>query len=280
MRKRVWVLALLGTALILTGCLGGGGTDGYGTLELSITDAPTNDIEQAWVSVSKVTAHNTEQGWFTIKEFPEGEELEIDLLTLRFDEQLLGKELLPAGKYTEIRLKIDEAWVISGDGQKDFKIPSGEESGIKIKHNFTINSGQVKVLVMDVNLLEFIRPHQDGYMMNPTAIKVLDKLAANSVNGHVGILVDGKFVPYVDGDVVLKIYQGETLISSSLALRSDENGHLAGYFQFNAVPAGDYRLVAEVYDGDILTWSAETSIVVDLENNELEENIILKPVEI
>lgn len=32
MRKRVWVLALLGTALILTGCLGGGGTDGYGTL--------------------------------------------------------------------------------------------------------------------------------------------------------------------------------------------------------------------------------------------------------
>lgn len=163
--------------------------------------------------------------------------------------------------------------------QKDFEIPSAERSGIKVKHNFTIEPGETKVLVMDVDLLEFIRPHKDGYKMNPTAIKVMDKLAANSVKGYVGIIVDDVFTPFVDGDVVLKIYQGETLVSSSLALRSSQDGHLPGYFQFNAVLADEYRLAAEVYDADgFVIWSAETSLTVKPGENELED-IILKPVE-
>ena len=276
MRKRIVGLAILGVALILTGCLGGGG-DGTGILAVSLTDAPANDIAHVWITVESVSVQSPGSGWITLTDV-ENEGTTVDLLALRFSEELLGEKEVPAGKYTQLRMKLTDAWVEDWEGNTiKFTVPS---SKLKSQKNFQVPSGVVTELVMDLDVLEFIRwkENQNEYKMRPTAFRVIPRVVLGTVEGRVGVLQDNEFAA-LDEDVIIELYNGDEIVASTLALREPQDDHEAGWYRLN-VTEGTYRLEAYTLDENNMRIleAKRDNIVVKLGENELED-IILKPVE-
>ena len=102
--------------LLLAGC-GGGGSDGSttiisnpgtGSAVIIVTDAPSDEFAQIWLTVTKVELIGA-GGHFTLFEGRR----EFDLLSLRDDSALLalGRDV-PAGDWSKIRLRVDDVELI------------------------------------------------------------------------------------------------------------------------------------------------------------------------
>jgi len=92
---------------------------GEGTVIVVVTDAPTDEFVQVWLTVTKVELLG-EQGHFTLFEGRE----ELDLLSMRDDARLLtlGHEV-PAGDWSKIRLFVDDVELIRLVAQDDAGTP-------------------------------------------------------------------------------------------------------------------------------------------------------------
>ncbi len=105
-------------------------------------------------------------GWETVVTGP----LTFDLIQLIDATALLGNTTLPACKYTQIRLHLDDAELFVGGEEQDLKVPSGR---IKLIKPFTITEGQTTVLTLDFDAQKSVhRTGKKGYIMKPT-IKVI-----------------------------------------------------------------------------------------------------------
>src|SRR4051812_31289015 len=135
-------------AVLLTACGNGSQSDsdqgapmlpraqvgGKGAMELRLVDAPTEEVKEIVVTVTRVTAHAGGGGWVTLAE----KTGTIDLLRLQGGSFVqLGVVQMPAGRLTQIRLYVKEDgpnYVTTPDGvQHPLTVPSGPQSGIKIK---------------------------------------------------------------------------------------------------------------------------------------------------
>jgi hypothetical protein len=104
-------------------------------------------------------------GWFTIVD----EAQTFDLIQIQDVNEFLGSKELDAGKYTQIRLSIDDAKLeISGE-EKSLKIPSGK---IKLVKNFNIAGGGTTTLTLDFDAEKSVHQAGSKYIMKPT-IKVI-----------------------------------------------------------------------------------------------------------
>lgn len=163
------VVALFTAAGIfgLAGCDSTGVSDG--TLRLNLTDAPLDIIEEANVTIDQVsiisgsveseqdTASSEEGEIFVLSD----ETMEFDLLELQDIDTLLVQEEIPAGSYSQIRLRVTEASMVLengdvytlGPGDGNFRIPSGQQTGIKILlPNFTVESDAETELTLDFDV--------------------------------------------------------------------------------------------------------------------------------
>jgi len=147
-------LALGAAVALLVACGGGGGNNGSasnptGRLKLSVTDAPVDDAQAVWVQ-------------FRAVEFkPEGAEpvrqdlkdangtaapQRINLLPLQDGRAavLLDGVVLPAGRYEWLRLLVDnepnvrDSYIEIAGNECELRIPSGDESGLKLIRGFTL----------------------------------------------------------------------------------------------------------------------------------------------
>lgn len=172
------VIIVIGLAVVIAGYLFLGGSN-TGTLKLQITDAPAN-VSKALVTISNVEVHlvpgsvnisedeNASTGWFTIVEGP----VQYDLIALKDIKEVLGSKKLTAGKYTQIRLSVDEAIVTIDEVEYNLNIPSKE---IKLTHGFNIVKGETTTLTLDFDAAESIKSTgKDNYVMNPT-IKIIQE---------------------------------------------------------------------------------------------------------
>jgi hypothetical protein len=141
---------LLGSLALLAGC-GGGDSDttvtaSTGTLKLSITDAPACGYDNVFITVKEVRVHQSEdavdgdEGWQTIPVIDAPKRIDLLELTNGVLEEL-GQAVLPAGKYTQMRLILVEngvspyanALMLSGSGNEvALKTPSAQQTGIKM----------------------------------------------------------------------------------------------------------------------------------------------------
>jgi len=250
--RRLWLL-LIGV-MFLSGCIGGG-SSGYGTVALYISDSlpalvslsndalPVDDMEHVFVTVSQVRLNRTGGGWETISSFAEG--YEVDLLGLQFDKELLGESLLPAGQYTEVRLVVTDGRVVYKDGDDaNLRVPSGSTSGIKIKHHFTVTRDAITELYVNMDARDFIKQDNNGLRMRPTAISIADRIVSGAIVGWVGEGSSDVPLPILGEDVVVELWQDEELISETVALRESNGERLAGEFRFAPVQEGFYTLKA------------------------------------
>jgi hypothetical protein len=172
-----------------------------------MTDAPACGFDEVNVTVSKVRVHQSSSvddnaaGWTDITLNPARK---INLLNLNdptqpnFALESLGETPLEAGHYTQLRLvlvpnsnnpnaPIANSVVLSGQLPRTeipLKTPSGIQSGIKLIHQFTVNSGQRVDLLLDFDACKSIVTHKDGtYKLKPM-IKVIP-FELNGIEGFV-----------------------------------------------------------------------------------------------
>jgi len=158
----VTVLATL--AMLVVGCAAPGTTEAKGTLQVMVTDAPPEEeVTSIMVTVESVAVHKAvaeqeqeqqqstatatdeESGWLPL-DILEGKET-FDLLKIKGIEEVLAVTELEAGKYTQIRMTIDNVQVKLGDGVlQDATLPSGT---LKFTHPFDIVGGETTALLFD-----------------------------------------------------------------------------------------------------------------------------------
>jgi len=268
-------LKLGGLIALVTLTLGCGSTpnggSATGTLSLGLTDSPTDLYSAVYVTLREIQVHSTgespesESGWITLAT----PNKTYNLLELRDGiVEGLGEGPLPAGGYTQMRLRIgptpDDSpnilcqshpfanYVIDADDDEihELKVPSGEQTGIKIVNNFEIAPNQTTELIIDFDANKSVvkAGNSGNYNLKPT-IKVLSTQNFTLLQGQVREFVeppptDLPIIPLSEAGVSAQIFdplapdlKDQVIVQAST--QSDGNGD----YQLFLRP-GSYNLVA------------------------------------
>jgi len=282
------VLFLIVTVIFLSGCVydlvipesdlnsedtEGGVVPGKGTLKIYLTDAlEKNDANGVYdaieIYISRIEAHfietdveqlDTEEAggskkgnWQVIAQWDEGEGFEVDLIELGGKSILLASELLLPGKYTQLRVFLEEQAIIIVNGEEhDLDIPSVEQTGIKLNHPFEITPGYITELTLDFDAQQSIIKTGNGeYKLKPVI-----GIISNSYSQDLGELYFGSITGLVNGldelGDIAEVIEGASVEVEGLTLPYGEiygggttNTNLYGYYTISDVPFGVYKVTA------------------------------------
>ncbi|MCD6018508.1 MAG: starch-binding domain-like protein [Bacteroidetes bacterium] len=154
---------LAGLITIIPGCKKDN-PQGYMTVKM--TDAPA-EYKEVNVEIIGLSIHTATKGWLNVH-VNKGI---YNLLDLRNNVTvvLADKSILPVGKATQIRLQLGTHNSILVDEMPvELKVPSGEESGLKININETIENGQQNTIILDFDAKEsIVEGTQGNYILKP-----------------------------------------------------------------------------------------------------------------
>jgi hypothetical protein len=239
-------IASVVAAAVLAACGGGGGDGGgadagQGTLQMSLTDAPAC-YKSVKVTVEKVrvqkssTAAESDSGWQEI--VPPGGPVTVDLLDLDNGKIAeLGAATVDAGTYSQVRLVLAENTtartansVTLLDGTVvPLTTPSAQQSGLKIKADFTVARDTTTPMLLDFDACKSIvvAGNSGQYILKPV-VRFTTK-AAGSVQGYVSTTMSLTATS-------VSAQQGGSIVRST---RPDA----AGKFTLAYLPAGTYTVV-------------------------------------
>ncbi len=117
-----------------------------------------------------------EQGSPFVAVFEAGEEgpRDFNLVELRNGrvDSLFSAKLLPAGRYTQVRVVVSAGHVVLTDGREfPLRVPSGDRSGIKLRCDFEVGDGEETVLLLDVDLSRAFKPIPGSGAKRPEDIR-------------------------------------------------------------------------------------------------------------
>ncbi|HEY1958545.1 MAG TPA: DUF4382 domain-containing protein [Polyangiaceae bacterium] len=155
-------LAALPLLVLACGSQDPGSGSQSGDIEIRLVDAPSTTVTQIVVTITRVEAHVNGQ-WQTLSSATKT----VDLLTLQGGTfALLGVTTIPAGKITQFRLYVTDAgpnYVTTPDTkQHPLTVPSGDESGIKLKANIDVNACAQGSITLDFDGKNSIFTHPVG----------------------------------------------------------------------------------------------------------------------
>jgi hypothetical protein len=196
MRHLITAVAL--TALAAAACSSDPGSSGgtSGNIEIRLVDAPNMDVKEIVVTITKVEAH-VGGSWQTLS----SQTKTVDLLTLQGGTfALLGVTQLPAGKITQFRLYVTDAgpnYVTTPDlKQHPLTVPSGDESGIKLKADVDVAPCSQGSMTLDFDGHNSIFTHPlgsgagDEWILRPV-IRLKETSLSGSCNDGGGPSSDG-----------------------------------------------------------------------------------------
>ena len=226
----------------IASCSDSGSTSvsGTGTLELRLTDAPSDDFQSATIFVSSVYAKGSSAG--ASEALVSNTKTSFDLMTLQNGvTTTLGSASVPSGSYSQIRLVVDSAKVTlkagktfaGGSSTAVLHVPSGSESGLKI--NFAgpvdVGTGTATVVVdFDVAgsfILQGPRDQPTGCTFRPLIHAISLGLAAT---------ITGSVTPASSNATVYAIAGSDTVQTT----QADASGN----FTLRFLPAGTYVAAA------------------------------------
>jgi hypothetical protein len=244
------------TLLAFLASCGGEGSDPpaaqpqFGRINLKITDSPVTSAKRVVVQFTGLEIKPVGAAGPEVFDFAPRQ---IDLLALDGggSEVLLADELLPAGEYESIRLKVNagrtgsDSFIELDDGSiHPLFIPSGNQSGLKLIRGFTIGAGSTHSFTIDFDLRKsVIHPPGlgDPYLLKPV-LRMVNNLEVGTIDGTVAaaLIVDG-CVPavylYTGADVVPDDLGSATPPLASTAVNLDNTTGVYG-FRLAFVPVG------------------------------------------
>ncbi|WP_124382154.1 DUF4382 domain-containing protein [Ralstonia sp. SET104] len=213
------LLLAVPASLLTVACGGGDGgsaSTSNGTLQVSMTDAPSCGYDHVYVTVNKVrvnassTAADADGGWTDITlQTPQ----KIDLLSLTNGVLSdLGSAPLPAGQYQQIRLvlaanqgnTLANSVVPTGGTEQPLSTPSATQSGYKIIQPFTVQANTLVDLVLDFNACKSIVTQGNGnYLLKPV-VTATTAVVSGAITGFVAPGQTGATVYAEQNGVVIK----------------------------------------------------------------------------
>jgi len=182
---KIIVLAVICFFMILTGCKEDSTSAvDNGRLRIYLTDAPAV-YDSVNITFTEVSAH-LDSDWISVFTEPVTYDL-LDLSGGKFE--VLGAADVPAGHYTQIRIKIDAAEIGVDGNVYPLEVPSGAQTGLKFGPEFTIAAGSTYELVVDFDANRSIvvtgpKSNPTGYKLKPH-LRVVAKAIAGSISGQV-----------------------------------------------------------------------------------------------
>jgi hypothetical protein len=159
-------------------------TDQVSQITFYLTDIPAS-YDSVNITFSEVSAHIDSQ-WIDV---PVGVTT-VNLLDYTNGTLLaLGGINVQPGKYTQTRIKIDDAVIGVGDTALHLDVPSGAQTGLKFGPQFTIEEGVAYKVVIDFDAQQSIVT--TGPPVNPKGYKLKPhiRVSVEGENGSVGGLV-------------------------------------------------------------------------------------------
>jgi hypothetical protein len=271
----------------LAGCGGGGSMPAdaphpqFGRMNLRITDSPVTSAKRVVVQFTGLEIQPVGGAAPEVFDFAPRQ---IDLLALDGggSEVLLADEMLPAGDYESIRLKVNagrdgsDSFIELDDGSiHPLYIPSGNQTGLKLIRGFTIGVGGANNFTIDFDLRKsVIHPPGlgDPYLLKPV-LRMVNNLEVGSINGTVatGLIVEGckpAVYLYTGANIVPDDLGSATPPLASTAVTLD---NATGVYRFKLafVPAGANTLAftcaADMDAADVddaITFSAPVNATV------------------
>lgn len=183
------LIALLGLTAMTAGCLG---ADDQGSASVYVKDAPTDEFDEIHVVFTKVEVHaagagdandsaNGTSGWKSL--FEEDAGVDVDLLNASGTHAaFLGEANLTAGKYTQIRVHVQEAYGIQNGTRVNITVSS---STLKLIHPFEVEADRETRIVLDFDLDRSLRqPGMDGaWRMTPVVGTVSADIVEDDASG-------------------------------------------------------------------------------------------------
>lgn len=231
------------SSFLLTACDNG---EGQGSVNIAITDAPVDGADAVWITFNAVTI-KPEQG--DAQTYPIDPPQKINLMGLSGNNStVLLNETIAAGRYSWIRLGIDDSdnstYLINSTGNHSLRIPSGNQTGLKLNRSFTVVADGVIAFTIDFDLRKSIHMTGTGsYMMRPT-LRIVETTLAGSISGSIepSLVTEGCYpgvYVFNEGDPVDDM-DGIADPVVALSISMSDNGtynYTAGF-----LPAGNYTV--------------------------------------
>ncbi|MBI2952312.1 DUF4382 domain-containing protein [bacterium] len=225
MRYTMSLLGLLLSAALWSGC----GDNPFnasqtGRLRVGLTDAPAA-FKAVNVTFAELSAH-LDGSWITVRG---NQSATVNLLEWNNGKaMLIGAADVPAGRYTQIRLKVQSAEVVTMDGQThQVTIPSGDQTGLKLVSEFNVSEGSTSELVLDFDVQKcIVATGSQKFVLRPT-IRVAPVALTGSISGTVA---GAQHMP-----VAFAIAGSDTVTSTPVNAES-------GSFRLAFLSAGNYTV--------------------------------------
>ena len=274
MKKMLNRIGILGIMMLLIAGCSELNNENYGTLKISITDAPfpIDFIDSANVTITKLEARvkgdSSGSEFITLYE----EIQSFNLLELRNGVTANMAELeVPVGDIDLIRIYVEEASLTLTNGDSySVKVPSGAQTGIKIFIDpaIRVNGGLTSEVLLDFNVdKSFVLK---GNIDTPAGIKGFNfKPVIRAVNNTTAGMVEGIVM---DADSVI-IADASVWIAKDTTITTAYT-NVDGYYGIPGIPAGTYSLSAVKEGYDTVTVS-EIEII---EGNLAVQDFLLVPI--
>ena len=196
--REILTITVLGT--LLAACGSGTTSTGPATMNVRLVDAPSPGYDEVNIDVQTVLIKG-EGDWVTLG----NPDVVVNLLALTGGvyETLVEGATLPAGHYGQMRLVLGPNNTVKPKGGtlQPLKVPSGQQSGVKLSVNFDVQAGTTADVFIDFDAHKSVFVHQAGasnqYILRPT-VRAFDKIVTGSISGTLsnasGTLPQGVFV--------------------------------------------------------------------------------------
>lgn len=262
------VLAALGAvALLFVGCGGSrtssANTPSNGSVSVTLVDGPTTDYKAINLNIQSVQIHQSatagESGWVTVS----SPNKTVDLLKLQGGvvEALASNQTIGVGTYQMLRLVLGSGNTLTlADGSiVPLKVPSGQQSGIKIPLNFTVQAATTADVWIDFDgdhSIHVVGTGSGSYILRPVVHGYM-QVATGSVSGT---LTGPGAIPLASALVMAESVDA----SGNVTILRSTTTSATGAYTLNLLPIGQaFYVVSQPVVGSAV-YSAQASGAITL----------------